>query len=205
MAFRSQVHNFILKCWLKFWGLPDPWFYQEAARQASVKEGYKVLGVGCGTGFLAIILKKMAGERGNVKGIDPAVKRLEKARKRAKEEGVDIDFREGAIENIPFADSSFDAVTSSFMFHHLSIKLKREGLREIQRVLKPEGHFLLADFDRILNPFVDLLAWPAYPVDEGLRLHIRGKLLQFLEREGFREAKVIKRRTGAISFIQLRK
>jgi len=49
------------------------------------------------------------------------------------------------------------------------------------------------------------LAWSAYPFDEGLRLHIRGKLLHFLEREGFREAKVIKRRAGAISFIQLRK
>jgi len=205
MHLKNRVHNFILKSWLEFWGLPDPWLYQEAARLASVKEGDKVLDVGCGSGFLAIIFKKMAGEKGDVKGIDPAVKRLERARRRAKEEGVNIDFREGAVENIRFADSSFDVVSSSFMFHHLSIKLKKEGLREIQRVLKPEGHFLLADFDRILNPFVGLLAWPAYPFDEGLRLHIRGEVLQFLKREGFREAEVIKRRAGAISFIQLRK
>lgn len=205
MAFRSRVHNFILKCWLKFWGLPDPWFYQEAARLASVKEGDRVLDVGCGTGFLAIILKKMAGEKGDVKGIDPASKRLEKARKRAKKEGLDIDFKEASIEKIPFEDNSFDVVTSTFMFHHLSVKSKKEGLRQIQRVLKPEGRFLLADLDRILNPFVGLLAWPGYPFDEGLRLHIRGKLLEFLGRGGFREAKVVERRAGSISFIQLRK
>ncbi len=131
MHLKNRVHNFILKGWLEFWGLPDPWFYQEAARQASVREGDKVLDIGCGNGFLAVIFKKMVGERGDIKGIDPALNRLEKARKRAKREGLAIDFREGAIENIPFADGSFDVVTSTFMFHHLSIKLKKEGLREI--------------------------------------------------------------------------
>ena len=205
MHFRGRVYNFILKCWLEFWGLPDPWVYQEAARLASVREGDKVLDVGCGTGFLAIIFKKMVGERGDVKGIDPAPKRLEKARRRAKRERLAIDFREGTIENIPFADGSFDVVSSTFVFHHLSMALKKEGLREIQRVLKPEGRFLLVDFDRILNPLVGLLAWLAYPFDEGIRLQIRGGLLQFLEKEGFSETKVVKRRAGAISFIQLRK
>jgi len=135
MHLKNRVHNFILKGWLAFWGLPDPWFYQEAAKLASVREGDKVLDVGCGNGFLAVILKKMAGEKGDVKGIDPAIKRLERARRRAKEEGVDIDFREGAIENIPFTESSFDVVTSTFMFHHLSIKLKKKVLGKFKGYL----------------------------------------------------------------------
>ena len=204
MNLKDRVYGFALNFWLKFWGFPDPWFYQQAARLASVKEGDRVLDVGCGTGFLAIILKKMAGGSGDVKGIDPASKRLEKARRRAEKVGLDIDFTEGSMEHIPFEDNFFDVVTSTFMFHHLSIGLKKEGLREVQRVLKPEGHLLVADFDRVLNPFVGLLLWPFYLFNKGIRLHIGGKLFEFLEKAGFTEAKLIKRRAASISFIDLR-
>lgn len=205
MSPKDRVSDLLLNFWLKFWAFPDRWFYQQAARLASVKEGDRVLDVGCGTGFLAIILKKMAGGSGDVKGIDPASKRLEKARRRAEKVGLDIDFREGSIEHIPFEDNLFDVVTSTFMFHHLSIGLKKEGLREVQRVLKPEGHLLVADFDRVLNPSVGLFLWPFCLFDEGVRLHARGKLLEFFKKAGFTEVKLIKRRAGSISFIDLRK
>src|SRR6266498_2641603 len=47
--------------------------------------------------------------------------------------------------SIPFADHVFDLVTSSLMLHHLPDDLKRTGLAEIRRVLKPGGRFVAMD------------------------------------------------------------
>jgi SAM-dependent methyltransferase len=52
------------------------------------------------------------------------------------------------IERIPFPDQSFDVVLSTFMMHQLPDDLKREGLAEIARVIKPGGCLLVVDTKR---------------------------------------------------------
>ncbi len=52
------------------------------------------------------------------------------------------------IEQLPFPDQSFDVVFSTLMMHHLPAGLKRQGLAEIARVLKPGGRLVIADFKR---------------------------------------------------------
>ena len=59
-----------------------------------------------------------------------------------------IDFQIGVIEQLPFPDQTFDVVFSTLMMHHLPASLKRQGLAEIARVLKPEGRLVIADFKR---------------------------------------------------------
>jgi ubiquinone/menaquinone biosynthesis C-methylase UbiE len=49
------------------------------------------------------------------------------------------------IEALPFADNSFDVVVSSLMMHHLPEEIKTQGLVEIQRILRPDGHLLIVD------------------------------------------------------------
>ena len=61
---------------------------------------------------------------------------------RAKRE---IDFRVASVDELPYPDSSFDVVTSTMTFHHLPVPVKERGLREIHRVLKPQGRFFLCD------------------------------------------------------------
>lgn len=51
----------------------------------------------------------------------------------------------GAIENTPFEASSFDAATCVFLFHELPPRVRRDAAREIARLLKPGGVFVLAD------------------------------------------------------------
>jgi demethylmenaquinone methyltransferase/2-methoxy-6-polyprenyl-1,4-benzoquinol methylase/phosphoethanolamine N-methyltransferase len=53
----------------------------------------------------------------------------------------------GVIERLGFGDGTFDVVLSSFMLHHLPADVKRAGLGEVWRVLKPGGRLVLVDFD----------------------------------------------------------
>jgi len=113
---------------------------------AQIEPGDSVLDVGCGPGSVTIPAKIHTGVNGQVAGIDPSPEMITVARRKAANKGLDIDFRVGVIEALPFPEASFDVVTSSLMFHHLPGKLQVRGLAETYRVLKPGGRILIADF-----------------------------------------------------------
>ena len=113
---------------------------------AAVQTGTHVLDVGCGTGDLTVAAWQMAGPTGHVAGIDPAAEMIAVAQRKATKQRASIDFRVGAIEALPFADTSFDVVLSSLMMHHLPDDLKVQGLAEIHRVLRLGGHLVVVDF-----------------------------------------------------------
>jgi len=118
------------------------------AEMAGIRPGDSVLEVGCGTGELAIAAKALAGASGQVHGIDAAPEMIAVARSKVAQAGIDITFRLEPIEALSFADDSFDVVLSSLMMHHLPSDLKRRGLAEIYRVLKPGGHVFILDMKR---------------------------------------------------------
>ena len=121
---------------------------RRTADLAHIQPGEKVLDVGCGTGTLAIEVQKRVGATGRVFGIDPGVQQIARARFKAARRKLPIDFQVGVIERLPFGNETFDVVLSTIMMHHLGDGLKRQGLAEIVRVLKPGGRLIIADFNR---------------------------------------------------------
>ena len=149
---------------------------------ALIQPGDNVLDVGCGTGEVALSAKTRTKD-GNVYGIDPAPEMIAVARSKAARKKLDIDFRVGVIEALPFPDASMDVVTSSLMMHHLPEELKRRGLAEIYRVLKPGGRLLIADFMRPTGSLVNHL-FIAFTRHRGLKNGIED-LRKFLNEAGF--------------------
>lgn len=108
--------------------------------------GETVLDVGCGTGTLALEASRRVGATGRVLGIDPGEKQIARARAKAARRQMPLTFQVGVIEQLAIPDQTFDVVFSSLMMHHLPTPLKRQGLAEIVRVLKPQGRLVIADF-----------------------------------------------------------
>ena len=133
-------------------------FRQRIADLARLRPGEGVLDVGCGTGTLALAAKQRVGVTGRVSGIDPSPQMIARASRKAAQRGQAIDFQVGVIEQLSFPDQSFDVVLSTFMMHHLPDDLKRRGLAEIARVLKPEGRLLVLDMKGPAGPWKSRIA-----------------------------------------------
>lgn len=103
-------------------------------RFAEIGPGNRVLDVACGTGVVAVT----AARRGAaVTGLDLTPQLLDVARDNAQTAAVDIDWREGDAESLPFQDDTFDVVVSQF--GHMFAPRPDVALGEMLRVLKPGG------------------------------------------------------------------
>ena len=111
---------------------------------APVNEGESVLDVGCGAGVDSLVAGMMVGPEGKVMGIDLVPEMLERARENLRKASVgNVSFRQASAESIPLPDESFDVVISNGVFN--LIPDKRKAVREVFRVLRTGGRFMLAD------------------------------------------------------------
>ncbi|HZS55486.1 MAG TPA: class I SAM-dependent methyltransferase [Bryobacteraceae bacterium] len=116
-------------------------------KQAGIRPKQRVLDIGCGTGTLAILVKKLHPDV-EVTGLDPDPKALARSKEKARRARVSIRFDQGFSEELPYPDGSFDRVLSSLMLHHLKSTGKEQTLREVRRVLAPGGSLHLLDFEQ---------------------------------------------------------
>jgi len=113
-----------------------------------------ILDAGCGRGmFLVEAAKRLP--RGKASGIDlwhvkdQSGNGPESALANAKIEGVEdrIEIQTADMQSIPYPDGQFDYVLSSLAIHNIEEEEgRKEALRELYRVLKPEGQLILLDF-----------------------------------------------------------
>jgi SAM-dependent methyltransferase len=103
-------------------------------RFAGVKHGQRVLDVACGTGVVAVTAARLGA---HVTGADLTPALLEQARESAAIAGVDVEWREADVEQLPFKDHQFDVVLSQF--GHIFAPRPIIAIHEMLRVLKPGG------------------------------------------------------------------
>jgi ubiquinone/menaquinone biosynthesis C-methylase UbiE len=124
-------------------GLHSP--EQRAAWLARVRawagdESLDALDVGCGTGFVALLLAE-AGH--HAVGVDAAEEMLVRARAKARALGLDVPFGHADADELPFSDRAFDLVVERHVIWTLPDPLG--ALREWRRVLRPSGRLVLVE------------------------------------------------------------
>jgi ubiquinone/menaquinone biosynthesis C-methylase UbiE len=112
----------------------------------SIRDGDAVLDVGCGLG---VALRRYAtARRIQAFGVDYSGPMIEGARIRLEQAGpgLDVEFREASVIDLPFEDGFFDVVTSHrCLMALLDWDRQKDALREIHRVLKPGGTLVLME------------------------------------------------------------
>jgi demethylmenaquinone methyltransferase/2-methoxy-6-polyprenyl-1,4-benzoquinol methylase len=126
-------------------GLHHQW-RERAVDRARVGPGSDALDVCCGTGDLALALRRRIGPDGRVVGCDFSEPMLELARQKSGEEGLAVEFGWADALDLPYGDESFDAVTVGFGARNLADL--DEGLAEMARVLRPGGRLAILEITR---------------------------------------------------------
>lgn len=129
------------------------WFRNSFLSTISVQKGQKVLDVCAGTNAVGIALLEKQSDL-KVTAMDRSKDMQEVGRRLAEKKGFQIDSVIGDVHQLPFPDDHFDVVTLQFASRHLRIM---DVAREINRVLKPGGHFYHSDMLRPGNKLVEKL------------------------------------------------
>jgi demethylmenaquinone methyltransferase/2-methoxy-6-polyprenyl-1,4-benzoquinol methylase len=116
-------------------------------KKSLTSSGMSVLDVACGTGDLSLAIAKETSAC--VIGTDFCREMLSIAFRKTAESDFFIPYVEGDALNLPFADESFDAASIAFGLRNLANV--EEGLRELYRILKPNGRVAILEFS---NPVV---------------------------------------------------
>ena len=119
-------------------GCADP------AALAGLEPGQTVLDLGCGGGLDVLMCARRVGPAGRVIGVDMTAEMIDLARRNADEAGVgNVEFRLGAVEDLPVEDESIDVVIANCAIS-LSPSLDH-AVVEARRVLVPDGRLAVAD------------------------------------------------------------
>ncbi len=128
--------------WDRFFDEQMAFLNHRLVADARLHSGLRVLDLGSGTGYPALLAAQAVGSNGSVVGVDLAEHMLAVAEKKATRLGLpNVTFRVGDVTTLPFESASFDAVTSRFCLMFLPDIPKAAA--EIARVLKP-GSWLAA-------------------------------------------------------------
>jgi len=127
---------------------------ENISRIASVFKKNKVkriLDLGCGSGRHTVYLARKGFE---LHGFDIAEEGIKIAEEWLKKEGLRAGFKTGSIyEKLPYKDNFFDAVISTNAIHHGNIEEIRTAVKEVERVLRPEGFIFITVRKRKFRKF----------------------------------------------------
>lgn len=168
-------------------------------------DGQTILDVGLGTGTLLLLAAEMLPQSTLI-GVDPDHNAVTIARKKLAPVASRVQLHEISAERLPFPDESIDLAVTTLVFHHLSRQAKRESMKEIYRVLKPNGRFLLVDFGKPMSSLSRILLYIGSFIDgrDNMKANLEGLLPMYLTETGFSVASIAKPYRG-VQFLMARK
>lgn len=141
------------------WVINTP--YRRILRAAAVTERDRVLDLGCGIGNILIALAERIDFIHPAAGVDVSPDLIRIGEREIARVGLQdrIGLQVAPATRLPFADGAFDVVLTSHVLKHLDDEALLASFREVARVLRPGGRFLLWEFDRSARSA--LLFWSA--------------------------------------------
>ena len=129
----------------------DKVWRRKTALEVAKSRPETILDLATGTADLAIALAKY-NPQAHIVGMDISEKMMEIGKEKVKQQGLEnqIELRLGDAASLPFDDNSFDVVTVGFGIRNF--ENREQGLSEIHRVLKPNGHAVILEFSMPEKP-----------------------------------------------------
>ena len=127
---------------------------REALRGPMLERARKILDVGAGTGYLLSRLVRATGEEQEIVAVDLSRQMLENSRSYLSKHGQlteRIVFKQADCQSLPWEENTFDLYVSSYLFDLLPEQELRNALKEMERVLVPDGYAILITMTTELN------------------------------------------------------
>lgn len=144
VAGRYDVTNTVLSA-----GIHHLW-RRSLVNWSGAHEGLRVLDCATGTGDLAIAFKKAVGPKGQVIGTDFCEEMLAPAPEKAAKLGLDIQFSQADVTQLPYESAAFDIASISFGIRNVQDPAK--GLSELARVVRSGGVVMVLEFGQPSMP-----------------------------------------------------
>ena len=166
--------------------MPEKRFRTLLVEELNPQSGEKILEFGFGTGQNLLLVKQKEPKTDLIGlDIDPKVRDIAQHKIRKNGFELPLDLYDGSA--FPYADAQFDKVYSSLVFHQLDAATKLHCLKEIYRVLKPNGHLLIGDWGKAKSRLMRG-AFYAVQLLDGFKTtndNVNGLMPNFISQAGF--------------------
>jgi ubiquinone/menaquinone biosynthesis C-methylase UbiE len=193
---------------IKF-SMPEKKFRNKLIDYLDPKNNERILEFGFGTGEnLNLAIKKNRNSYYLGLDIDPKVKYIAEKKIRKKNLEIKLDLYDG--HSFPYADVTFDKIFSSLVFHQLNTETKKHSLKEIYRILKPNGELIIGDWGKPKSKFQRFLFYIVQLLD-GFKTtadNVKGLIPNYMTNAGFNnveELSFINTKIGSYCYYKGRK
>lgn len=179
--------------------MPEKKFRRLLIQEINPNADERILEFGFGTGQNLLLTNK-ANPKTKLVGldIDPKVKAITKHKLSKNNIEIPLHLYDGNV--LPFADNIFDKVYSCLVFHQLDAETKLNSLKELHRVLKPNGKLIIADWGKAQNKLMRFTFGLVQLLD-GFKTtndNVKGLMPDFISKAGFVDVVISKSINTAI-------
>lgn len=171
--------------------MPEKKFRGLLVKEVNPQNGEKILEFGFGTGSNLLLVKK---QNPNIDliglDIDPKVKEIAAYKLDINNLDIPLDLYNGDI--FPYANNQFDKVYSCLVFHQLDADTKLNCLKEINRVLKPNGTLIIADWGKAAH-YLMRLTFGLVQILDGFKTtndNVKDLIPNFITQAGFQNVQI---------------